>query len=109
MVVMTEKNNSKIILEIPAIDSIIHRLEQIENKLEDLASKIENQHLNKAAVSDKKMMTLNEVSKVYGIGLSSLRKKAAFREIPITKIGRRVYVRIEEFEKWLDKRKIKVF
>jgi len=38
------------------------------------------------------MMTLNEVSSVYGMNLSTMRRKASMKEIPITKIGGRVYV-----------------
>ncbi|NIP39229.1 MAG: helix-turn-helix domain-containing protein [Candidatus Dadabacteria bacterium] len=51
-------------------------------------------------------MTLNEASKVYGISLWSLRLKASKREVPITKIGRRIYINVKKFDQWLKRRDI---
>jgi len=106
---MNAKDNNQIILDLPALNSILERLEAIEQKLDDIASVIEEQQFIKPPIAGKKMMTLKELSETYGFSLWSLRYKASKRQIPLTKIGRRIYVNIEDFEKWLEEKKIEVF
>ncbi len=50
------------------------------------------------------LLTVKEVSKVYGIAESTLRKMLMRPdELPFFRIGRKWYVRRLEFDKWLTK------
>jgi len=98
--------NDKIVLEMPTLNAVHQRLEAIEQKLEQIASFVENQQIDKPSISGKKMLTLQEASEAYGFSIWSLRYKASRREIPLVRIGRRLYINVTDFEKWLDEKKI---
>ena len=53
-------------------------------------------------MQDKKFYTLVEISKIYGIPLSTLRRWAAERKFPIYKVSNRVRVSIKEWEDWME-------
>ena len=48
-----------------------------------------------------KLLNLKEISKIYSIPLSTLRRWASERKFPLYKISNRILVSIEEFEEWL--------
>jgi len=50
-----------------------------------------------------KMVSLRKLSEMYGIPLYTLRTWSSYRYIPCLKLGKKIYVKIDEFEKWLDK------
>ena len=52
--------------------------------------------------TDKKLITLKEASTIYSIPLNTLYKLSSQGKLPKYKIGRRVYVKPEQFEEWLD-------
>ncbi len=106
---MTSKYDNKVVFELPLLDAIYHRLEEIDNKLDSLVSIVEKQQAIKPQIPAKKIMTLKEISDTYGFSLWSLRYKASKREIPLIKIGRRLYVNVADFEEWLADKRIDVF
>ena len=52
-------------------------------------------------MQDQIFLSLSELSKRYGIPLSTLRRWAAERKFPLYKISNRVRVSIVEWENWL--------
>ncbi len=55
---------------------------------------------------EPKLLNLKEISKIYSIPLSTLRRWASERRFPIYKISNRILISIEEFEEWLNEQKI---
>ncbi len=55
---------------------------------------------------DNHLFSLREASKRYGIPLNTMRFYASRRQIPVVKIGKRVYLRKGEFEKWLERQEV---
>ena len=53
-----------------------------------------------------KLVNLREISEIYSIPLSTLRRWASERKFPLYKISNRIRVSIEEFEEWLSKFRI---
>lgn len=104
-----EKNDNKIVIALPTLISIHERLEKIERKIDDLTSLIERFDTSKHPAPEKKMMTLKEVSEVYGMSLATLRRKAAMRDIPLVKLGGRIYVNVSDFDEWLSEKRIPVY
>ena len=56
----------------------------------------------------KKQLTLQEVSEVYGMPIWTLRASISKRLIPHRRIGRRIYIDRNRFEEWLTERDIEV-
>ena len=54
-------------------------------------------------MEDRILFTLSEISKKYGIPLSTLRRWAAERKFPLYKISNRVRVSVKEWEEWIEK------
>src|SRR3990170_1252024 len=50
-----------------------------------------------------RMVSLRKLSELYGIPLYTLRTWATYRYFPCLKLGKKIYVKIGEFEEWLDK------
>jgi excisionase family DNA binding protein len=53
-------------------------------------------------VSNRRQLTLQEASEIYGIPLWTLYKYVEKRMIPYRKVRRRIYIPVEKFEKWLE-------
>jgi len=53
-------------------------------------------------MKDKLFYTLSEISDIYGIPLTTLRRWAAERKFPLYKVSNRVRVSIKEWEEWLE-------
>jgi len=54
----------------------------------------------------KKNLSIDEAAKVYGLTKSWLYKKSMSRSIPLLKIGSRVLIPVEDFEKYLDAHRV---
>jgi len=50
------------------------------------------------------MVSLRKLSELYGIPLYTLRTWATWRLIPCLKLGKKIYVKIDEFERWLEEK-----
>lgn len=46
-----------------------------------------------------RMVSLRKLSELYGIPLHTLRTWATWKYIPCLKLGKKIYVKIDEFEK----------
>jgi len=57
-------------------------------------------------IEQQKQLSLQQVSDIYGIPLWTLRAYISKRFIPHRRIGRRIYVDRERFEKWLEARDV---
>ncbi|MGH7800996.1 MAG: helix-turn-helix domain-containing protein [Thermodesulfobacteriota bacterium] len=55
---------------------------------------------------DKKMISLKEASEIFGIPKWTLYKMSALRQFPIIKLGRKVYIKVSEFESWLNQHSV---
>ena len=69
---------------------------------------IEADLADKTGECQPKLLTLKEISKIYSIPLSTLRRWAAERKFPLYKISNRIRVSVEEFEEWLSKFRVDV-
>ena len=58
-------------------------------------------------ISEKKMLTLRELSERYSFSLLTLRRWGAERRYPLYKVSNRIRVSIEEWESWLEEFHIK--
>ena len=56
---------------------------------------------------EREQVTLEELSRIFGIKLWTLRAYAHKRKIPIIKIGSRIYVNLNSFREWLKQHEIK--
>ena len=56
--------------------------------------------------SRQQLLTLREVSTIYGLPLPTLRRWASDRRFPIYKISNRIRVNESEFRGWIEKFKI---
>ena len=54
----------------------------------------------------KKNLSIDEAAKIYGLTKSWLYKKSMERSIPLLKIGSRVLIPVEDFEKYLDAHRV---
>ena len=67
---------------------------------------IEADIANKTGECQPKLLTLKEISKIYSIPLSTLRRWGSERRYPLFKVSNRILVSPQEFEEWLDKQRV---
>ena len=67
---------------------------------------IETDMADKTGECQPKLLTLKEISKIYSIPLSTLRRWASERRFPLFKVSNRILVSPQEFEEWLDKQRV---
>jgi len=70
---------------------------------------IEADIANKTGECQPKLLPLKEISKIYSIPLSTLRRWAAERRFSLFKVSNRILVSPEEFEEWIASTKIKPY
>jgi excisionase family DNA binding protein len=51
---------------------------------------------------DKRLLDINELAARYGFPKWTIRSYCSQGKIPFIKVGRRVYVRVDDIEHWLD-------
>jgi len=51
---------------------------------------------------EQKLLTLDDVSRIYRIPLTTLRRWASERRFPLYKISSRIRVSVNEWEQWLE-------
>jgi hypothetical protein len=56
-----------------------------------------------------KLRTLKEISEIYSIPLSTLRRWASERRFPLFKVSNRILVSPQEFEEWLNQQKVETY
>ncbi|NIQ14728.1 MAG: helix-turn-helix domain-containing protein, partial [Candidatus Dadabacteria bacterium] len=54
----------------------------------------------------KKLLNLRELSEIYSIPLSTLRRWASERRFPLLKVSNRILVSPQAFEEWLEQHSI---
>ena len=70
---------------------------------------IETEIADKTGEYQPKLLTLKEISEIYSIPLSTLRRWASERRFPLFKVSNRILVSPEEFEEWLNQQKIDTY
>ncbi len=70
---------------------------------------IETDIADKTGECQPKLLTLKEISKIYSIPLSTLRRWASERRFPLYKVSNRILVSPEEFEEWVNQQKVDTF
>ena len=64
---------------------------------------------DKTGECQPKLLTLKEISKIYSIPLSTLRRWGSERKYPLFKVSNRILVSPEEFEEWLNQQKVDTY
>jgi len=67
---------------------------------------IEADLADKTGECQPKLLTLKDISKIYSIPLSTLRRWASERRFPLFKVSNRILVSSEEFGEWLNQHKV---
>ena len=70
---------------------------------------IETEIADKTGECQPKLLTLKEISKIYSIPLSTLRRWGSERKYPLFKVSNRILVSPEEFEEWLNQQKVDTY
>jgi excisionase family DNA binding protein len=90
-------------IELPELQSISEKLDQILTILNEKKGNIDSDKSNQ---SDR-LLNVKEVSAFIRVAQITVYKWTSAREIPFIKIGGRVLFKHEDVEKWIDKRKVK--
>lgn len=78
-------------------DQLPAKVENIEDKIDALTALVAKLLPN----TTKKRLTLSEACEFLGYAKSTVYTKVSSKEIPFTKIGKKLYFDSEELEKWI--------
>ncbi|NBL65076.1 helix-turn-helix domain-containing protein [Flavobacterium sp. NST-5] len=83
---------------------ISNKLDEILNKIESIEERIQNQ---KSTTIAEEPINVLEVSKLVNLSVSTIYSKVSRNEIPVNKVGKKLYFFRSELEQWIRSGRIK--